>query len=476
MLSEVTKISNPSKSKNNFTKIFINNFVKFIREEKLIFPNDHLLVSVSGGLDSTVLLKLLAETKNLFEISLTAVHFNHNTRKNINDAEEKWITNFCNQLSVPLKVYSLDKPMVGSGLQEKWRNWRREEFNKLLSQNRRLKVVTGHHAQDNAETIIQRLISGSGQRGLAGIHPKRDPYLSPLLIYSKNELQEFARENNLFWVEDESNNSRKYQRNSIRIDVLPQLEKIRQGSIRNISTFAMRMARQKTEWDNWIAENVDLKKVNLSLSWLSKWPVSLQRQIIHNWVEKKKITPHPQLIENLLNRKDVLHKKGVFLVQGQNFIFNQESPLKELWSCEMPLEVDKLFSLGKSLAWSFLNNNFQFQNSRLEIMSYFRNADQVSSEFEIKDNNSLIINLPWQGLPWPLKMVPYNGKSAEINSRLKLMGVPAPYWEGWPLIVKDDIELNLAGLPIWFYVIGQAPSYDIGSSKRYFSLKIRLVD
>ena len=181
-----------------------------------------ILVGFSGGLDSAVLLHLLSEA--LPPERITAVHIHHGLSVNA-DAWQQHAKQVCQSLGVRLIAESVSVNATGAGLESAARDARYEVFEKHLVEGGLL--LLGHHADDQVETVLFRLLRGSGARGLSGIPATRavgaGRLIRPLLPWSKSSLHDYAKKQQLSWIEDESNQQQQFDRNYLRQAVIPQL-------------------------------------------------------------------------------------------------------------------------------------------------------------------------------------------------------------------------------------------------------------
>src|SRR5882762_9318566 len=192
-----------------------------------IFPGAHLALGLSGGLDSVALLSILLELAPALKFSLRAVHVNHGISPNAAHWAE-FCGGLCARLAVPLQVESVDiSPHRGLGLEGAARRSRHEAFARMDADF----VVLAQHGDDQAETLLLRLLRGAGLRGLAAMSPLRSisgtraRLLRPLLAVSRAEIETHARLRGLEWVEDESNADTIRRRNFLRHQVFPLLER-----------------------------------------------------------------------------------------------------------------------------------------------------------------------------------------------------------------------------------------------------------
>jgi len=201
-----------------------------------------VLLGFSGGCDSSVLLDLLAKDSIQNGYSLRLCHVNHGIR----GEEAKRDEDFCKQKAeayhLPIDVVHLDIPKLakeqGKGLEECAREQRYQVFLELAEKYHCSAILTAHQANDNAETFLFRLIRGCGTHGLSSIFAVSDFHnillLRPLLNSTREQIENYAKENNISYVQDSTNDDTDYSRNKIRHQVLPELEKINSSAIEHI--------------------------------------------------------------------------------------------------------------------------------------------------------------------------------------------------------------------------------------------------
>lgn len=190
-------------------------------------PNQRLLLALSGGLDSTVLLHLLVEAKRTIPFELYAMHVHHGLSKNA-DSWASFCEQQCQQLQVPLQVahVNVDKDS-GLGIEGAARQLRYEALlGYKLNDISPDFIVTAHHQDDQAETLLLQLFRGAGVKGLASMAAVDNTrrLLRPLLDVSRKELESYAMQHTIHWCEDESNDDTHYERNFVRHEVMPVLE------------------------------------------------------------------------------------------------------------------------------------------------------------------------------------------------------------------------------------------------------------
>lgn len=183
----------------------------------------HYTVGLSGGVDSVVLVYLMATARQIKPIQLSAIHVNHGISENA-DIWENFCKKLCTDLKIPLTVAQLKIVKApGEGLENTARIERYKEYQKLKDSI----IVLAHHQDDQIETMLIQLARGSDIHNIAAMNEvmtkSNQTYWRPLLNLGKNEIIDFASINNLQHIEDESNTNNTYLRNFIRNQIIPEL-------------------------------------------------------------------------------------------------------------------------------------------------------------------------------------------------------------------------------------------------------------
>ena len=216
-----------------------SSFIRHIASRQLFSVQDHLLLAVSGGVDSVVLCELCRQAGFPFSIA----HCNFRLRGDESDRDEAFVQKLAAEYAVKFYLERFDTEKYAAAqhlsVQEAARELRYSWFAQLINtikaeQKESCLLLTAHHADDNVETLLMNFCRGTGLRGLTGIPPTgRQDALSgigaslkrPLLPFFKSELIQYARDHQLQWVEDSSNDQAKYTRNYFRHDILPAIAK-----------------------------------------------------------------------------------------------------------------------------------------------------------------------------------------------------------------------------------------------------------
>ncbi len=212
----------------------LKEFQEHIEKEQLFLPQNKLLLAVSGGLDSMVLFTLLQLIKQPFEVA----HVNFKLRGLESDEDANFIKEHCKLHHIPFHETQFNTQLYvqasGLGIQEAARKLRYQWFFQLMELHQFHFLLTAHHANDQAETVLFHLMRGAGVKGLAGMIEKKNKIIRPLLFATKQQLTNFATQNNLTFRQDSSNEKDTYSRNFIRHHILPKIAQIQPNFVEGI--------------------------------------------------------------------------------------------------------------------------------------------------------------------------------------------------------------------------------------------------
>ena len=202
---------------------------EFVRKHRLFEQTDTIILAISGGVDSVVLAHLLSNSNQ----PLVLAHCNFQLRGEESMRDEAFVRNFAQTLGVPVEVHATDTLAYTAkhkvGIQVAARQIRYAFFEelrvRLTEPGKRVLIATAHNANDVAETLLMNLFRGTGIDGLRGIPVKNGFVVRPLLFAKREDIEAYAKENNLVWVEDSSNVKEDYTRNYIRHTILPAIAK-----------------------------------------------------------------------------------------------------------------------------------------------------------------------------------------------------------------------------------------------------------
>jgi tRNA(Ile)-lysidine synthase len=271
----------------------------FMQETIKIKRDTVVLMGVSGGSDSVALLCIMDELKDELGIELGVIHVEHGIRgpESVDDA--RFTENLCKKKNIPCRIISVDVPeykeKTGTSEEEAARILRYQSFeneiNRIEKSGRKCVLAVAHHKEDNAETILLQMLRGTGLKGLSGLDPVRDKIIRPLLELSKSEILDYLKKLNQEYRTDSTNSDREIQRNLVRLDVFPLLNKINSKATEHITECAesVREAEEylSEEAEKWLHTNRD-EDGSLNANKLAELKKVLGKQIILDWLRDTK--------------------------------------------------------------------------------------------------------------------------------------------------------------------------------------------
>ncbi len=291
--------------------------LEFIRKHGLLKAGDRVAVAVSGGADSVALLRLLLELRNEIGIVLSVVHFNHRLRGAESDEDEHFVAELAERHKLELWNESGNVAAHAAvkhlSLETAAREMRYQYFRQLLRSGQLNRIATGHTLDDQAETVLLKIVRGAGGRGLAGIYPllpvggpepssissRPTQYadasiIRPVLATRRCDLDLYLLALGQAWREDKSNRDLRHMRNRVRHGILPRLERYLNPAVREALAETAEISRAEEQyWAHEVARQLPLvwktagrgpgygaTRGKLSLSVLVGWPLALQRRVI----------------------------------------------------------------------------------------------------------------------------------------------------------------------------------------------------
>lgn len=285
-----------------------------------------VIVAVSGGVDSVVLLHTLRQ--QLPDTKLIVAHVNYHLREE-SDADESFVRDLAERYHAIFEHTSWSK-VSDIAVEKQARDFRYQFFEQLAKKYHTQTVVVAHHADDQAETVLLKLIRGGQLSQLSGMHTKNRQIIRPFLLITKQELIHYAQENNLHWQEDKTNQDATYTpRNYLRQVIIPQLKTINPQTVRHINAFANQIEKQS----ELITAQVDIYVQNIEHDWQAI-PELWQEETIKRYMQLKGIyrfkqTQIFQIIQLLSNNKKptgvVQLSKNVKFVKSYQQIYLENS-------------------------------------------------------------------------------------------------------------------------------------------------------
>lgn len=297
---------------------------RYILEQGLIVPGDRVSVAVSGGADSVALLHVLLELRQELGAVLSVAHFNHKIRGAEADGDQHFVSNLAQKFDLQFYSASADAPAFARqqkiSLETAARELRHTWFGQLVREGKVDKIATAHTQDDQAETVLMRILRGTGTRGLAGISPwqRQKSLVRPFLAITREEIEAYLKSQKQPWREDSSNQDLHHARNRIRHELLPALQRDYNPAVRQILADLAELARGEEEyWENEIAglaprlvregkpsrggrSNRQQLTLALDLAALRNMPLAVQRRLLRIIADKLGVALEFKHVQELL--------------------------------------------------------------------------------------------------------------------------------------------------------------------------------
>ncbi|EJO5347463.1 tRNA lysidine(34) synthetase TilS [Clostridium botulinum] len=370
--------------------------INTIKQYNMIEANDKIIIGVSGGPDSMCLLHILCSLKDELRIKeIYVAHINHGVRGVESDADEKYVENFCsrNNISFFSKKIDMNKIAKEKGISSEsaGREARYDFFNYLKKELCAEKIATAHNANDQAETVLMRIMRGTGLQGLVGINPVRDGvYIRPLINILREDIEKYCEKNTLNPRIDKTNLQSIYTRNKIRLELLPYIkDNFNKDIVNTLCRFSNIVCKDndylekvskekfekfctKTKEKIIIDKNIFLEHVSIS-SRILREAIYYINENLYN-VEMKNIYDILELGLNTTGKVVDLPKNikaenvygDIHLYKEENYINNEVSNIQH----ELQMGVNKIQDLNINLKVYPLKNYNINQNKYVQYFDY----------------------------------------------------------------------------------------------------------
>ncbi|MEZ0180237.1 tRNA lysidine(34) synthetase TilS ['Camptotheca acuminata' phytoplasma] len=336
------------------------------------------IISVSGGVDSMVLLDYLYN----LQYSLIVVHFNHLQREQSFE-EKKMVEQYCSQRKISFHYFELH--INKKDFQNQARILRQEKLKEIALQCKTVYLMTAHHLDDLAETILFKIARGSSMLGYSGMQPSyffNDFYfLKPFLYISKQEILEYASQKNVPFLEDHTNQLNKYTRNKIRHQIVPYFKGMN-NFLKNIKKFHLQLieannfVRKQTYFFLKNQKEKDVFDLNLFL----KLDILIQKDIVLFFLESKNIKKNFDLVTNITSFLKNISKPSA----KYSFHYNNWSLVKKydifFWIQEK--NINNFDIIYKPLLYYSKDDSLLFNCFLIQKISY--NIDSISPPFILR--------------------------------------------------------------------------------------------
>lgn len=437
---------------------------KYIKENSMINEGDRVLVALSGGPDSVCLLSVLNELKEVLNIEIFAAHLNHCIRGEEADKDEEYSKSLCEKLKIKfysrnVKVENMAKEL-GISSEMAGRKARYDFFDDIKEKEHINKIALAHNANDQAETILMRLMRGTGMDGLEGIKPIREhKYIRPILCLTRAEIENYCDEKCLDARIDKTNLEPIYARNKVRLELIPYIQKnFNEDIINTLNRFSNITSR-----DNSYMEAMTEKA-------FKEYVVILKDRVVigkecfkeHGAIATRVIRKAIETIVNSLNNFQQVHILDIINLQntqGSKYINLPMNVVAENDYGDIVLRVNsddtseysplqislKDFDKKQLQKGIFMGRIFNYNIFIKLIMknkSINIKGNDYTRYFEFPEDSDIVIRQREQGD----KFVPYGMKgSKKLKDLFMDMKIPKEKREKTPVVLFDNVITWIVG-------------------------------
>jgi tRNA(Ile)-lysidine synthase len=456
----------------------LDRIANLITRHEMIRPSSRVGVAVSGGADSVFLLHALRELAPRWNLQLSVVHIEHGIRGAASTADAEFVQQLASSFGLPLHIHHADVLAVDDNQEQAARHIRQKFFAQLIASGVVDRIATGHTRNDQAETVLYRILRGAGLAGLCGILPvTKEGLIRPLLELDRAEIEAWLRARNIAWREDATNQDRAYARNRLRHEILPLLRETFNPRLdETLSNMAIVAKDEERYWESTLPERagagdqparrIPSCPTILATAQLNAAPAAVARRLIRRAIEAAK---------GDLRQIDFAHVERILeMARSQEGHDRVQLPGLDVfrsfeWIRLAPAGADN----GRARDFSF---PLQAPGSVELPGSHARITLQVLEKTEITHPCATLVDeLDWQRLRPPDGALPslelrnwrpgdqYQpvGQSKQQKVKFLFQEARVPLWErgNWPIITYN-------GIIVWTRRFGAAAEFAAGPSAR----------
>ena len=369
-------------------------FRQFIQQNKLLQTNQTYLLAVSGGMDSVVLCELFSQHQLQFAIA----HVNFGLRGDESNQDESFVTQLAARFHVPCFVKHVDTAayaqQYGKSIQLAARELRYAWFEELRSTQGFYAICTAHHLNDSLETVLLNFSKGCGLAGLQGVPLVNGKIIRPLLFASKQQIEQFVKENQIEYREDSSNSSVKYQRNLIRHEVIPVLSKLNPSleTTYAVTKHLLNEASQLVELQlaKYKRQLIRHQNGRVSIALAQLKGIIAPTTVLHSLLKEYgfNTTQLNQLLQNSTSTEALVFNSATHqLVKDRKWIHITEIGRSDAFAYSVD-ELDTALDVaGNTLQLSFLANNTALDWNEIPKTTLYLSADELRFPMVLRNWN-----------------------------------------------------------------------------------------
>ncbi len=415
---------------------------RFCKEHELFLSGQTVLIACSGGPDSMVLLDVMISVADEFSLALTAAHFNHALRGAESDEDAAFVRDYCASIGIPCLVGIWDDPGADRpSLEARARSARYGFLDESALHTGASRIALGHTAGDQVETVLLHLIRGAGVKGLRGMLPRRDRYVRPLLEITREQIIDHSRSRSVPYRIDPTNQQPKWNRNRIRLNLLPSLREFNPRIVEDIAA----MCRILRDEDDYLQKASEASAAGfntengVSLKYLRSFHPAVLRRVLKNHLESE-ICPDVQVQERHIDSilkiirgsrpcaRISLPSGVVFVREYENVRFVLSSSLPIDSPADITVELDQPVAFGK---WTFL-------------AEHLATRDQVEEAVIEARKNSLVDVFSTNTLAFPVRICSFRkgdrispfgfDGTRKVKDVLRESRIPPLERKQWPIL------------------------------------------
>ncbi|MEI0529847.1 tRNA lysidine(34) synthetase TilS [Brachyspira intermedia] len=343
--------------------------------------NKTLAVAYSGGIDSQVLLNIAYRLKDELSFNLIIIHVNYNLRGEDSTNDELFARDMAKKYNIEIYVKEIaPNSYNGKNIQLEARNDRYNFFEELHNKKIYDYLLIAHNKDDLAETIIYRMIKGSGTNVYKSLRDKKGYILRPILNFYRKDIEEYAKNNNLEHREDVSNKKNYYSRNKIRNLIIPMLEEINTNAKNNIIRFAKRSYEEtyilRKKINKLYKKNISEKNTKLNIEKIKNTNELFIKKIIIKFLAKNNIEITEKRVSEILkliksDKPNIrLRLDNFYLIKEYNFIKTIEKQNEKKLD---DIKANNLIKIEKDGVYNFLNKKIEIKTVLNKDINYKNN-------------------------------------------------------------------------------------------------------